>query len=166
MYRHLNDFVKDWTAENAATLKVLHVLTDASLRQCVEPDGRTLGGIAWHMVLTIPEMLGRVQLPVVGPEEGTPMPGSAAEIAACYEATTQSVLTALRENWTDDTLEVVSDMYGEEWANGFTLKALLGHEIHHRGQMTVLMRQAGLAVPGVYGPSREEWASYGMPPMP
>jgi hypothetical protein len=30
--------------------------------------------------------------------------------------------------------------------------------------MTVLMRQAGLKVPGVYGPAREEWAAYGMPP--
>jgi hypothetical protein len=29
--------------------------------------------------------------------------------------------------------------------------------------MTVLMRQAGLVVPGVYGPAREEWAVYGMP---
>ncbi|MBI2416475.1 MAG: hypothetical protein HYV28_00920 [Ignavibacteriales bacterium] len=29
--------------------------------------------------------------------------------------------------------------------------------------MTVLMRQAGLKVPGAYGPSREEWAAYGMP---
>ena len=27
----------------------------------------------------------------------------------------------------------------------------------------VLMRQAGLAVPGVYGPSKEEWGAYGMP---
>jgi uncharacterized damage-inducible protein DinB len=41
----------------------------------------------------------------------------------------------------------------------------MSHEIHHRGQMTVLMRQAGLKVPGVYGPSREEWTAYGMPPQ-
>ncbi|MCK4657684.1 MAG: hypothetical protein KAT85_11650, partial [candidate division Zixibacteria bacterium] len=34
--------------------------------------------------------------------------------------------------------------------------------IHHRGQMTVLMRQAGLKVPGVYGPSMEEWEHFGM----
>jgi hypothetical protein len=26
-----------------------------------------------------------------------------------------------------------------------------------------LMRQAGLKVPGVYGPSREEWSQFGMP---
>jgi len=30
--------------------------------------------------------------------------------------------------------------------------------------MTVLMRQAGLDVPGVYGPARQEWAAYGVPP--
>jgi uncharacterized damage-inducible protein DinB len=31
--------------------------------------------------------------------------------------------------------------------------------------MTVLMRQAGLPVPGLYGPSKEEWAAMGMSPM-
>jgi hypothetical protein len=31
--------------------------------------------------------------------------------------------------------------------------------------MTVLMRQAGLKVPGVYGPSREEWSQFGMQPQ-
>jgi uncharacterized damage-inducible protein DinB len=31
--------------------------------------------------------------------------------------------------------------------------------------MTVLMRQAGLKVPGIYGPSREEWSQFGMPPQ-
>jgi hypothetical protein len=28
----------------------------------------------------------------------------------------------------------------------------------------VLMRQAGVRVPGVYGPAREEWPEYGMQP--
>jgi uncharacterized damage-inducible protein DinB len=30
--------------------------------------------------------------------------------------------------------------------------------------MTVLMREAGLDVPGVYGPARQEWAAFGMQP--
>ncbi|MCK6259572.1 DinB family protein [Fictibacillus sp. KIGAM418] len=47
-------------------------------------------------------------------------------------------------------------MYGEKWENGLTLYILNCHQIHHRGQMTVLMRLAGLKVPGVYGPSIEE----------
>jgi hypothetical protein len=29
--------------------------------------------------------------------------------------------------------------------------------------MTVLMRQAGLKVPGVYGPTLDDWAGYGVP---
>jgi hypothetical protein len=28
----------------------------------------------------------------------------------------------------------------------------------------VLMRQAGLEIPGLYGPSRQEWAAFGMKP--
>jgi uncharacterized damage-inducible protein DinB len=66
--------------------------------------------------------------------------------------------------WSDATLEVEDDMYGERWPRGATLQSLVVHQAHHRGQMTVLMRQAGLRVPGVYGPAREEWTAYGMPP--
>ena len=56
-------------------------------------------------------------------------------------------------------------MYGEKWPRGMSLSALMAHETHHRGQMTVLMRQAGLPVPGVYGPAKEEWAAMGAPAM-
>jgi uncharacterized damage-inducible protein DinB len=67
------------------------------------------------------------------------------------------------ENWTDETLLVTDNMYGETWKRGFSLFLLVTHEAHHRGQMTVLMRQAGLTVPGVYGPAKEEWAAIGAP---
>jgi uncharacterized damage-inducible protein DinB len=55
-------------------------------------------------------------------------------------------------------------MYGEKWKRAQTLASLVFHQIHHRGQMTVLMRQAGLKVPGIYGPAREEWSAWGMSP--
>jgi uncharacterized damage-inducible protein DinB len=57
-------------------------------------------------------------------------------------------------------------MYGETWKRGLTLFYLLMHQAHHRGQMTVLMRQAGLPVIGIYGPAKEEWAAQGLPEMP
>jgi uncharacterized damage-inducible protein DinB len=57
------------------------------------------------------------------------------------------------------------EMYAERWRKGQVLSVLIRHQCHHRGQMTVLMRQAGLRVPGVSGPSREEWATWGMQPM-
>ncbi len=55
-------------------------------------------------------------------------------------------------------------MYGEKWTRGVTLQVLVNHQIHHRAQMTVVMRLLGLGVPGVYGPAKEEWSSYGMQP--
>jgi uncharacterized damage-inducible protein DinB len=66
--------------------------------------------------------------------------------------------------WTDVDLDTVDDMFGERWTRRFTLLVLINHQIHHRGQMTVLMRQAGLRVPGMYGPAMEDWAQWNMEP--
>ena len=57
-------------------------------------------------------------------------------------------------------------MYGESWSRGAVLMSLIVHQAHHRGQMTVLMRQAGLRVPGVYGPAKEDWAAMNLPAQP
>lgn len=49
------------------------------------------------------------------------------------------------------------------WKRGTTLGIIISHQIHHRAQLTIVMRLNGLKVPGVYGPSKEEWKGYGMP---
>jgi uncharacterized damage-inducible protein DinB len=41
---------------------------------------------------------------------------------------------------------------------------LIKHQEHHRGQLTVLMRQAGLNVSSVSGPVKEDWAKLNLPP--
>jgi uncharacterized damage-inducible protein DinB len=162
MFRRISDFTAVWSQERESTLKILRALDDRSLAQAVGADHRTLGRLAWHLTTTLGEMLERTGLKVAGPVHESPVPASAAEIARAYEAASQAVLDQLK-GWDDGTLEVTDDMYGERWARGVTLQALVAHQAHHRGQMTVLMRQAGLKVPGVYGPAREEWGEYGMP---
>ena len=164
MFRRIADFETAWQGEMQSTMKVLSRLTDQSLGQRVTPDGRSLGFLAWHIAGSIPEMMNRTGLAVAGPEPGTP-PASAVEIQVGYERAARSLLDQVRAQWTDASLEQEDDMYGEPWRRGFTLYALCLHEAHHRGQMTVLMRQAGLTVPGVYGPAREEWAAMGMAAM-
>ncbi len=165
MYRRIEDFLNEWKTERASTLKLMEALTDESLAQKVDPEGRTLGFIAWHLPLCIVEMANRAGLNLTGPDDKTPEPAHASEIAAAYHDASEQLDPAVRNNWTDATLEDEMDMYGEPWKKGFILSVLVAHEVHHRGQMTVLMRQAGLKVPGVYGPSREEWAAFGMPPQ-
>jgi uncharacterized damage-inducible protein DinB len=163
MFRRIDDFRTAWAADSESMLKILRTLTDASLAQAVAPGGRTLGRLGWHLTCTLGEMPGHVGLTVDSPLEDSDPPSSAAAIAEAYEKASRSLLKQL-EGWTDATLDVEDDLYGQRWTRGFTLHALLEHQVHHRGQMTVLMRQAGLRVPGIYGPAREDWASMGMQP--
>lgn len=163
MYRRIEDFTRDWAYEIECTAKVLNNLTDASLSQKVTEEGRNLGFLAWHIVITLGEMPAKVGLHIDGPPEDAAVPATAAEIAAAFATAANSVSAEVAKNWTDETLEQEDDMYGDRWKRGLTLLYLMLHQAHHRGQMTVLMRQAGVPVPGIYGPSREEWEAFGMP---
>lgn len=162
MFRTIDEFVTTWQHEGGSTQKILDTLTDASLQQAVTPEDRTLGRIAWHITTTLHEMMSRTGLTFEAPADDSSVPASAKEIADSYRQTSNAFVAALREQWSDATLLESNDMYGEQWSNFTTLSLLISHQAHHRGQITVLMRQAGLRVPGVYGPAREEWAEFGM----
>jgi uncharacterized damage-inducible protein DinB len=166
MYRKIEDFTRDWGYDIEHTFKLFNNLTDASLGQKVTADGRSLGFLAWHIVLTIGEMPGQVGLKIDASAEDAPVPAAAAEIVAAFEKAARSLQEAVVANWTDETLLLEDSMYGETWKRGQTLLYLIFHQAHHRGQMTVLMRQAGLPVIGLYGPAKEEWAAMGMPAQP
>lgn len=163
MISSIEEFAHLWQYESDATRKLLAELTDASLGQAVAKDHRTIGRIAWHITTSLAEMMQRTGLKVAGPPADAPLPSRAEAIRKEYEEAAASLIAQMREHWTDATLLVTDDMYGEAWTRSQTLSVLMGHQTHHRGQMTVLMRQAGLRVPGVYGPSREEWAKMGAP---
>ena len=162
MYRKIEDFQADWGYEAEITTKLFGNLTDESLDQRINDGGRTLGFLAWHIVITLGEMLGKVGLAIDCPPEEAPAPASAREIVETFERAAQSVAAEVEKNWTDETLLIEDEMYGMTWKRGTTLHLLIAHQAHHRGQATILMRQAGLPVIGVYGPAKEEWAAMGM----
>ncbi|MGG3626615.1 DinB family protein [Bacillus gobiensis] len=160
MYISIDEFVKDWNREAFLTQKVLDVLTDESLQQRVSPEGRTLGRIIWHFVSNIPEYLTYFgfKIEVIKDPEGILY---AEKIAKIFQKVSSNVVETVKEQWSDETLKQTQDAFGRETTNGTILNLLIRHIIHHRGQATVLIDQAGLKVPGVYGPSREEWIEMG-----
>ena len=161
MIRTIDDFLKLWHEEKAATLKVFNNLTDASLGQSW-PGGRSIQRLANHLIDTLYELPAQAGLPL------TPIPAqrtTVKDIVAAYDEGADRVAEAVSESWHDGMLDEEQPMYGQSWKNGFTLWALIAHQTHHRGQMTVLMRFAGLKVPGVYGPAKEEWVAYNMAPQ-
>ncbi len=61
------------------------------------------------------------------------------------------MLNAVKKEWRDESLLEDVNLYGQDWKKGKVLSVLVNHQTHHRGQLTVIMRLAGLIVPGVYG---------------
>ncbi|RAS81929.1 DinB family protein [Priestia endophytica] len=162
MFQSLGSFFKSWEYEAKATQRLLKNLTDESLKQAITSQNWTLGRIAWHTVAAIHIIASNTNLTFEAPSEDWPVPSSAQFIADSYHQASDAFVQALKTQWIDKTLEEPIDFLGRKISNGSLLMFLIQHQNHHRGQMTVLMRQAGLIVPGIYGPSKEEWAEYGM----
>ncbi|RED58580.1 DinB family protein [Cohnella lupini] len=164
MFIRIDDFAAEWTSEAEMTASVLDVLTDASLKQTICEGRRTLGQIAWHLVKS-PHYMTTLGLEFDAPQGGDEAPASAALIASEYRRISQALLHAVRTQWNDGTLLESVTIQGEEWPNGGSLRFTLMHQAHHRGQMTVLMRQAGLRLPEVYGPTYDTWIDKGVAPL-
>lgn len=166
MYSKLQDFIADFQQESELTLKMLHHLINKSSKAMVYSKGRTLGTIAWHITGTIPEVSSHLNIEVEGPKENDSVPDNTNDIILAHEKATKSLLLKIPKKLNDDNmLDEELAIYHEKWKIKFILQSLINHEIHHRAQITVLMRQAGLQVPGVYGPSKEECEQYGMEPQ-
>ncbi|MDD9270562.1 DinB family protein [Paenibacillus sp. GCM10023248] len=163
MFTTVQSFLTGYGQESATTQQLLDALSDASLQQPQAEGYRPLGFIAWHLVHNDRGMLLGAGLKFEAPSAAATPPKQAAAIADAYRATTKGILEAVRTQLTDAKLQEQVNMFGQQWTIGETLFAYLKHEIHHRGQLTILMRQAGVPVIGAYGPAKEQWASIGMP---
>jgi uncharacterized damage-inducible protein DinB len=164
MYRKIQDFITDWRAEEELTLKIFSRIGDEFLAKKVAENIRSLGCLAWHITQTLTEMPQKAGIIKEDKLEHEPLPATFNDIISQYKKYSKKLVDSLNKNWTDSDLTRVIDLYGEKWEKGKILSALINHQIHHRAQMTILMRLQDMAVPGIYGPAREDWAKFGMRP--
>ncbi|MDY7222449.1 DinB family protein [Halalkalibacterium halodurans] len=164
MYTKVTQFLQEWKEEAAITEKVIAALTDESLDKRFSENGRTLRRLAWHISQTIPEYLTEFGFELEEVEMPANVPTKAKEIADYFRMASKAVSRSAEQRWTDESLSYVQDAWGEPLSKAELLSLFIKHMIHHRGQMTVLMRQAGVKVPGCYGPSFEEGQEMGFIP--
>ena len=164
MYSSIDEFIKDWKSESEATIKIFKALSDESLRKGIKGYKRTIGDLAWHITGSIGEIMRSAGFTTGAFDESDNEPETAERIAEDYKKYSDSLAEMISEEWSDAALKDKVNMFGEMWSKGKLLKVIVIHQIHHRAQITVLMRLTGLKVPGIYGPSYEEWEQYGMPP--
>ena len=161
MFRKISDFTQSFTYESETTLKLFQNISNDVFLNKAHDNVRSMQRLVWHITITLGEMLGKAGLTIDCPDEHSAPPSDINEVCMAYERASNSVLQEVQK-WSDADLDQEVNMYGEQWTKGVILTVLIKHEAHHRGQLTVLMRLNGLKVPGVYGPSKEEWAAWNM----
>ena len=154
MYRKVEDFIEEWTIASEGTANVMKAITDEKLDQSIVPGHSTLGWLAWHLVGAAGAFGHFAGFNVQGPGHDDPQPTSAQEISKAYETLAQAIKEEAAKLTDEDLLGDVNSFTGQT-KRGKLLRGMIDHQTHHRGQMTVLLRQAGLAVPPVMGPTKE-----------
>ncbi|MCB1218029.1 DinB family protein [bacterium] len=158
MFTTAQQFIDEYSQESAVTQGLLAVLTDASLAQVQAEGLHDLGRIAWHITSSRCYLLGQTGFEM--PDQGHGFPGNltADMIRANYDMLLERILQQAATK-TEADLQVVYRFFDKlDVSLSQMMRMLISHEVHHRGQLSVLMRQAGLPIPGIYGPNAEATA--------
>jgi uncharacterized damage-inducible protein DinB len=126
------------------------------LNQEVSPGLYSIGSLAWHITGAAFYFPSQVGLKLEIPDLQKEAPKSAAEISEIYKTVSQRLTQTFSEQVSDEKMNKMVSLFGMDMPVQAAFHLLIQHQAHHHGQLTVLMRQADLKVPGVYGPSKEE----------
>lgn len=154
MYRRVEDFISDWNESSAGTLKAIRALEDEKLDQAIVAGHNTLGWLSWHLVGAMSFFGGSAGILVPVQAQPDAQPTTVEELAQGYEKNAAEIAEGATK-LTDADLEKYVDAFGQKQQVGKILRSMIDHQTHHRGQMTVLIRQAGLVVPSIMGPTKE-----------
>lgn len=154
MYRKVEDFLAEWKNASAGTLKAIQAVPTEKMDVAIVDGHNSLGWLAWHLVGVNAAFGQFAGLQIPGPGADMPQPATMEEIADYYVQVQEAYVTEAATLTDEQLLEEVS-VFGGMMPRGQLLRLLIDHQTHHRGQMTVLIRQAGLPVPAIMGPTKE-----------
>lgn len=154
MYRDIKDFIDDWERSSDGTLQVIKAITNDKLDQSIADGHNSLGWLAWHLVGATGFFGHFIGLTIPAPGKDEAAPADAAAIAAKYELVAQAIKEEASKLTNAQLIEEIPGFAGPS-TRGKLLRGLIDHQTHHRGQMTVLLRQANLNVPPIMGPTKE-----------
>lgn len=161
----IEELLQELEQEAHITRRVLERVSDDQLDWRPHDKSLTLGQLAMH-VATIPGALAEISTWSTFDVNTTIPRPSAASTAELLEALDRSVAgaKALLGGMGDGALAtpwriVNGDREVAAMPRGAFLRSvMLNHWYHHRGQLTVYLRQTGALVPAIYGDSADEKA--------
>ena len=158
----IDAMLQELEQEAKTTRRVLERVPDNQLGWRPHKKARTLGELALHVAGT-PGAVAAIaaQSEIQAPDFKDPVPASASELIPALD---ESVATAKRllGGMDDAALNATWRMK----RNGQEVMAIpraallrsimLNHWYHHRGQLSVYLRELGVPIPSIYGPSADE----------
>jgi uncharacterized damage-inducible protein DinB len=159
----IDSMLQELEQETETTRRVLGRVPGDRLAWRPHEKARTLGELALH-VANVPGAVAELvasQSPAQAPQFTDPHPESASELIPALD---QSIAKAKRVLGGMDDAALMATwrlMHGERELFAVPRAALLrsvmlNHWYHHRGQLTVYLRELGVAIPSIYGPSADE----------
>jgi len=142
-------------AEMQTTKKVIASIPENSLNFRLEPKARTCRELAWHIIhddVTFLNMIADMQVGM--PEEKAP-PDTIREMLNYYDREFPEAIARVQA-LTPEQLVTVIDCFGMKMPVFAILPIVNNHSIHHRGQLSAMLRPAGGKVPSIYGGSADE----------
>jgi len=154
--------LQEFEQEVQTTRRVLERVPADRLAWKPHAKSMSLGQLALHIAM-VPGAVAQMsrQSPVPPPQFIHPEPSSAAELMPALDQSIRQVKEVLRgmddaalgKTWrvVDGDREVLAIPVG-----ALLRSIMLNHWYHHRGQLSVYLREVGVPVPSIYGPSADE----------
>jgi uncharacterized damage-inducible protein DinB len=148
--------------EAATTRRVLERVPTGQLNWKPHIKSMSLGQLALH-VATTPGGVARLveTTPCEMPTFGAPEPKSTDDVMAAFEASLADatrILSSFDDARMLETWQLMRD--GQPLMSvprvGVIRSILLNHWYHHRGQLSVYLRELNVPLPSIYGPSADE----------
>ena len=159
----IDGMLQELEQEAQTTRRVLERVPEDQLTWRPHPKARPLGDLALHVAMVpgaVAEFIASPS-PAQVPDFVESSPQSAAELILALDESLTKAKNALG-NMDDDTLMATwRMMHGERELFALPRLALLrsimlNHWYHHRGQLSVYLRELDVPIPSIYGPSADE----------
>ena len=159
----INDLLQELEQETQTTRRVLERVPDNQLSWRPHEKARTLGELAMHIAVVpgaVAELISSPS-PAQVPQFSDPVLKSASELLPTLEqsiANAKKILGGMDEAAFNETWRM---MMGDREIFAIPRAALLrsvmlNHWYHHRGQLSVYLKQLDVPIPSIYGPSADE----------
>jgi len=158
-------FLKVWDREARTTSRVFKSFPPDQLDVKPHERSRSIRDLAWQCVgdeRVIAAILAKPVNDLRNAPMAIPPPETMDEIVSAYEEAHRAAYEKLRQMSEEEfSRTTTAILRGGEWKTEQpeTLWSNLMDEVHHRGQLTIYLRQAGGKVPSIYGPSADEAAA-------